>query len=95
MKTEENLRQPKDNKSGGEAPRVVLRFSEVFLGVHPNHRGFHPGRLSTLYIYIYIYIGFSIITRSLTMEIERNLVQMIRTGPPEVSKPSRDLILRE
>ena len=30
------------------------------------------------------YIGFSIITRSLTMEIERNLVQMIRTGPPEV-----------
>ena len=29
--------------------------------------------------------GFSIITRSLTMEIERNLVQMIRTGPPEVS----------
>ena len=28
--------------------------------------------------------GFSIITRSLTMEIERNLVQMIRTGPPEV-----------
>ena len=30
------------------------------------------------------YIGFLIITRSLTMEIERNLVQMIRTGPPEV-----------
>ena len=28
--------------------------------------------------------GFSIIARSLTMEIERNLVQMIRTGPPEV-----------
>ena len=39
--------------------------------------------------------GFSIITRSLTMEIEQNFVQMIRTGPPEVSKPSRELILRD
>ena len=29
-------------------------------------------------------VGFLVITRSLTMEIERNLVQMIRTGPPEV-----------
>ena len=36
--------------------------------------------------------GFSIITRSLTMEIERNLVQMIRTGPPELSKTSWDLV---
>ena len=35
------------------------------------------------------------IARSLTMEIERNLVQMMHTGPPEVSKASRDLILRE
>ena len=31
-----------------------------------------------------IILGFSIITRSLTMEIERNLVQMIRTGLPEL-----------
>ena len=42
-----------------------------------------------------MFIGFLIITRSLTMDIERNLVRMIRTGPPEVSKPSRDLILRD
>ena len=36
-------------------PLVVLRFSMVFLDFHPNHPGFHPGRLSTLYIYIYIH----------------------------------------
>ena len=41
MKTEENLRKPKDNKRGSKAPHVVLRFSEVFLGLRPNHFGFH------------------------------------------------------
>ena len=54
MKTKENVRKPKDNRRWGEAPRVVLRFSKVFLGFHPNHPGFHHGRLSTLYIYIYV-----------------------------------------
>ena len=36
--------------------------------------------------------GFLVIARSWTMEIGRNLVQMIRTGPPELSKPSWDLL---
>ena len=52
MKTFENL---STTRGGFAPPLVVLRFSEVFLGFHPNHLGFHPGRLSTLCIYIYIY----------------------------------------
>ena len=52
----ENLRI---TRGRAKPARVVLRFSTVFLGLHPNHPGFHPGRLSTLYIYIYIAIYLS------------------------------------
>ena len=58
--TKENLRT---RRVGAKPPRVVLRFSEfslVFLGFHQNHPGFHPGRLSTLYVCIYIYIRICI-----------------------------------
>ena len=56
MKTEENFGKRKGNMRGLGPPLVVLRFSKVFLGFHPNHPGFHPGRLSTLYVYTHIYI---------------------------------------
>ncbi len=38
MKTEENSRKPKENKSPPGGGRVFLRFSEVFRGFHPTTR---------------------------------------------------------
>ena len=53
MKTEENLRT---TTGGAKRPRVVLRFSKVFILIIMVFIGFNMFEYVLIHVYIYIYI---------------------------------------